>query len=124
MPQEVPGIVFFDEVEGFRDAHAQMVQLPAGASKEQLMAAFAGALKLPAYFGFNWDALEECLRDRLEAAQHLVVVHKDLPLAESPEDQRTYLRLLRDLARDDSPARFTAVFPEAVRSHVLELAAG
>ena len=120
MPLELPGIVFFDEVEGFRDAQAQMVQVPAGvADKRQLMGVYADTLKLPDYFGFNWDALEECLRDRLEAAKRLVVVHKDLPLAGEPQEQRTYLRLLRDLASEGSTAKLTAVFPEEVRAQVL-----
>ena len=123
MVQELPGIVFFDEVEGFRAAHAQMVQIPAAiADMRQLMTVYASSLKLPDYFGFDWDGLEECLRDRLEAAQQLVVVHKDVPLLGMPDEQRAYLRLLRDLAQGGFPARFAAVFPETVRSQVIELA--
>jgi hypothetical protein len=124
MPQDLPGIVFFDEVEGFRAAHAQMVQVPAGVTdKRRLMGVYADALKLPDYFGFDWEALEECLRDRLEAEQQLLVVHKDLPLVGAADEQQAYVRLLQDLADGESPARFTAVFPEAVRAQVLELTA-
>jgi RNAse (barnase) inhibitor barstar len=32
-------------------------------SKDQLLAAIASAMNLPDYFGMNWDALDECLRD-------------------------------------------------------------
>ena len=31
--------------------------------KEELLSAVAGALEFPGYFGGNWDALDECLRD-------------------------------------------------------------
>lgn len=32
-------------------------------NKQQLLSAVAGAMKFPDYFGKNWDALDECLRD-------------------------------------------------------------
>jgi hypothetical protein len=45
-------------------------------SKQDLMAALAEALELPDYFGGNWDALDEVLRDLgwLEARGHVLVV--------------------------------------------------
>ena len=45
-------------------------------SKQDLMEALSGALELPDYFGGNWDALEEVLRDLgwLEAKGHVVLV--------------------------------------------------
>ncbi len=32
-------------------------------SKPELLAAFADTLSFPEYFGYNWDALDECIRD-------------------------------------------------------------
>jgi hypothetical protein len=123
MPLELPGVVFFDEVEGFRDAHARMIQIPAGVSaKQQLLQTFAYALELPDYFRFNWDALEECLRDRVNAAERLIVIHKDLPLAGEPEQRTIYVQLLCDLAAECSPSRFSSVFPEGARAEVFALA--
>ena len=45
-------------------------------SKQDLMAALSEALELPDYFGGNWDALDEVLRDLgwLEAKGHVLVV--------------------------------------------------
>jgi hypothetical protein len=51
-----------------RDLAAQNVtlfEIDAGAigTKDLLMRALAGALKFPEYFGHNWDAVADCLRD-------------------------------------------------------------
>jgi hypothetical protein len=122
MPLELPGIVLFDEVEGFRDAHARMIQIPANvAAKQQLLQTYAYALELPDYFRFNWDALEECLRDRVAAAERLVVVHKDLPLAGEPAERAIYVQLLRELAAECGPAKFSSVFPEEVRAELVAI---
>ena len=45
-------------------------------SKQDLMEALSAALEFPDYFGGNWDALEEVLRDLgwLEAKGHVVVI--------------------------------------------------
>ena len=39
------------------------VDLRAARDPARVLAAFAEALRFPAYFGHNWDALEECLTD-------------------------------------------------------------
>jgi hypothetical protein len=46
------------------------------AGKQDLMAALSSALELPDWFGGNWDALDECLRDLgwLDAGGHLLVI--------------------------------------------------
>lgn len=48
----------------FRPEGSHVGHLPAGvSSKEQLMPVREEALRLPDYFGRNWDALFDCLRD-------------------------------------------------------------
>ncbi|HEX8171445.1 MAG TPA: barstar family protein [Thermoanaerobaculia bacterium] len=44
--------------------------------KEELLNELVEALQLPEYFGHNWDALEECLRD-LESDRHVVLLVRD-----------------------------------------------
>lgn len=49
-------------------------------SKEDLFKAFAAALEFPAWFGQNWDALEDCLGDlswRAAEAHVLMLLHHD-----------------------------------------------
>ncbi len=60
------------------------------------------ALLFPGYFGWNWNALSDCLRDLnwLPADRYLVVV-ENAPrlLSSSTEDRRTLFRVLRRAAR-------------------------
>ena len=45
-------------------------------TKKQLLDSLAAALSFPDYFGGNWDALDECLRDMewLPASGYLLIV--------------------------------------------------
>lgn len=60
----------------------------------------ARVLRLPGYFGHNWDALTDCLRDVLDAGDlALTVDHaEDLLGAEPPEQFATLLAVLAGAA--------------------------
>lgn len=58
----------------------------------ELFDALAAALHLPDYFGRNWDALDECLRDREEAVT-LIVRNTSARWERSPDE----LRMLIDV---------------------------
>ena len=74
------------------------VRLPAHLnSKAALLKSLAEYLKFPDYFGNNWDALEECIRDRSWLPPGDVILeHADLPLAGDESNLRIYLAVLRD----------------------------
>jgi hypothetical protein len=78
-----------------------VVRIPRGIrSKQKLLAILADKLHFPRYFGHNWDALEECLRDLswLPPDQLVVIRHDDLPFGSGGENRASYLDVLREAA--------------------------
>jgi len=66
----------------------------------ELMEGIADALSFPPYFGRNWDALYDCLRDfHWTHNKNIVLVHCDLPSL-TTQELKIYLEILRDAARD------------------------
>ena len=63
-----------------------------------LLEELAAELRFPDYFGSNWNALEECVRDLSWLPEGpLVLRHHDLPLAGDVASQKTYLSILSDV---------------------------
>ena len=94
-----PYFQFVDDPAAYRNAEALVVRVPIAArGKEKLLGVLAGALRFPKYFGWNWDALEECLRDLswLQYVRRVVIVHEGLPLSPRKGQLRTYLEILAD----------------------------
>lgn len=91
------GGFFFGPPEAVTGESAFVAEIPASIrSKQKLLRVLADQLKLPAYFGQNWDALEECLRDlSWLPAGNVQVRHRDLPLPPGSQDRRIYLQILR-----------------------------
>lgn len=84
----------------------------------QLMKALAAALQLPDYFGHNWNALADCLRDLHWLSEHTVyLIHEALPEL-PPADLAEYLSVLAEAVRDWQPGEAHAlvvIFPPACR---------
>lgn len=116
---------FLDDVDHYNPQNAFIVKLPSGiTSRDQLLQLLYEKLKLPEYFGFNWDALFECLRDFHWINEKLIVlVHKALPSLED-KTLTVYLEILSDSCLDWKPGedhKFEVVFPEADRKKISTL---
>jgi RNAse (barnase) inhibitor barstar len=88
-------------------------------NKDTLMHALYQSCQFPAYFGFNFDALEECLND-LEwiQAKGIALVFHDFALFEErdPEDAKTFLEIMRDVSerrREDKVAPLKLILARA-----------
>ncbi|HEU4669636.1 MAG TPA: barstar family protein [Dyella sp.] len=92
------------------------IDLAGCAGKDALLARIADTLRLPAEFGFNWDALADCLRDpawRPAWGHVLVFEHADALRAVAPGELAVLRGVLDDAAtfaqEHDRP--FFAFFP-------------
>lgn len=77
-----------------------VARIPSGVKeKGDLMNILYDELRLPGYFGFNWDALSECLRD-LEwiSCRDVVIFHEDVPL-ENISMRKIYYEVLDSAVR-------------------------
>lgn len=114
-----PGTFLFrDDPAAFSAEGALVVRIPAKArGKQKLLGVLAAKLRFPSYFGHNWDALDECLRDLswLGDQQRVVIVHEALPLAPGGDSLAIYQGILADavaIHRDrGTPPRLEVVFP-------------
>lgn len=73
------------------------------ANTKLAFAQFDRGLRFPEYFGWNWDALADCLRDLawLPADGYLIVIRNaERLLADEPAEREVLFRVLRVSARD------------------------
>jgi RNAse (barnase) inhibitor barstar len=102
---------------------ADVVLPPGMRTKEALLGMLAQRLHFPDYFGANWDALWDCIRDLSWLPEGPVVIrHSDLPLGGDTAGQKTYLSILRDTVEkrwSGSRERdLIVVFPPETREQV------
>jgi hypothetical protein len=86
-----------------RDAglHCVRVDLGGCPDKAALLARLASALRFPAWFGHNWDALADCLDDLswLPGSGYLLVLEDSRRFyAAAPRDYQVMLEILADAA--------------------------
>jgi RNAse (barnase) inhibitor barstar len=107
-----PQFEYVSDLSGFRAPGWLVVRLAGRLRrKDDLFRALESGLKLPAYFGRNWDALEECLRDLswLGAETRVVLLHEQTPLTDDGQ-RETYSDVLRN-AQTSGRTPLRAVFP-------------
>jgi hypothetical protein len=100
---------------------AMCATIPVGVrSKQPLLAALACQLNFPDYFGHNWDAFEECVRDlSWLPAGRVMLKHADLPLINDLKNARIYLTILaRAVGAKKSDDRLWVGFPIDLRDQI------
>lgn len=73
-----------------------VVTIPASVkTKQALFEAFDSSIGLPDYFGENWDAFEECIRDlSWVSTRRVIVSHDGMPFTGDHDLVTTYLSIL------------------------------
>ncbi|HOY59215.1 MAG TPA: barstar family protein [Verrucomicrobiota bacterium] len=110
------------------EADSLVAVVPRGiADAKQLLEVLYQRLNLPGYFGFNWDALSDCLRDFHWVKQrNVVLIHEDLPTLTST-DLVNYVEVLEECVRSWKPNenhRLVVMFPESCRERIERVADG
>jgi hypothetical protein len=117
----------FDTAGIHVDPDTWLARIPPGiaVTKEGLLTALAERLEFPEYFGHNWDALAECLRDfSWLKEKRIVIVHEELPTLLGAEALRTYLDILSYCVRfwrDRQQRELLVIFPGESRQEIDEL---
>ncbi|MFE1307851.1 barstar family protein [Streptomyces sp. NPDC058755] len=73
------------------------------ADSDGVFSQFYEHLQLPDYFGWNWDALRDCLQDlSWIPANHFLLTIDDaeIALSSSPEERTIFYRALTDAAKN------------------------
>lgn len=102
-----------------------IAKVPAGiSSTEDLFQTLYNVLELPGYFGFNWNALSDCLRDfHWINSYKIIIQHEDLP-ALKPQDLYLYLEILHEAKTDWKHSKehlLTITFPTKFKNRVLNI---
>lgn len=99
-----------------------VARVPAGIpSAKALFLALYEEMHLPGYFGSNWNALSDCMRDLHWIEQYnVVLLHADVP--DLPSDElRTYLEVLAECVASWKPGEdhlLRVFFPSTARFRV------
>lgn len=109
----------------YNPSNAFVARLPAHISgHQQFFNILFETLLLPGYFGFNWDALSDCLRDFHWIEKELIViVHENLPEISLPE-LKIYIEILSDSVLDwklEGEHQLEIFFPESVKEQLVSL---
>lgn len=97
---------------------------PSIANTKELLTSLYYLLWFPGYFGFNWNALEDCLNDFDWICQKKIVIVHDIIPQLPAEDLKIYLDILNIAICDwqeDEKHQLEVVFQEKDRSIIKKL---
>lgn len=92
-------IIFVAESKSYNPNDAFVAHLSLISSKDELLKQLSDKLFFPDYFGFNWDALFDCLRDFHWVNQYKIVLIHDDCIRLDKQDLRVYLQILIDATK-------------------------
>lgn len=89
--------IFFDAEHMILDARG--IVAPSGMRcREDVFAFYSSTLSFPDYFGWNWDAFDECIHDLSWLEGPMIhIVHPDIPLANDPKARAIMLSSIHDI---------------------------
>ncbi len=133
----ISNITFSDDLERFSGENILLATMPENIkNKDHLFNIYLNKLKLPDYFGRNWDALDEILHDFYWVKQKTIIIaHEGIPLGLKEEDLKIYLEILSDAVQvwKDSPREgfeppqimheLIVVFPSNCKQQIEEILA-
>lgn len=118
----------FSEPATNTSAVPKVVEVPRStATKDEIISLLAKALDVPDYFGANWDALDESLRDLSWLKERVIVIkHEGIP--QLPVNVlRMYLDTLARAVeswRGESEHELIVTFPESAQNEITTIAKG
>lgn len=93
-------------------------------NKAEILNILSDSLKFPSYFGFNWDAFDECIGDFHWIREYkILIIHSDIPKLEE-NDLLTYIYLLDYAIQDwidDGNHKLEVYFPIENKFEIEEL---
>lgn len=108
-------IIFIDRPDAYNRKNAFIAHFKKINSKERLIKELGNKLRFPDYYGLNWDALSDCLRDfHWINNRNIVLVHDEIPNLDEL-DWRTYIHILINAIEsweEEGGKRFEVVFPK------------
>ena len=107
------GLIFLKDTNNYKPKNALLVSVSSEIkTKEELFQELKRKLLFPKYFGFNWDALLDCLKDFHWINEKLIVLIHDEISSLDEQTLRNYLEILNTAVGDW----------EQHKEHILEIA--
>jgi hypothetical protein len=94
--------IFADRLTDIACRDDFLIAVPRGIqTRKELLAIYERIGRFPGYFGGNWDAFLDCLRDfSWISERRIVIAHSDLPLSADNDGARIYLEILATAVND------------------------
>lgn len=119
--------IFSENIDVYKDTDPYIVIVDKKDSGAyNLLGNLAVKLKFPDYYGFNWNAMEELMREfDWIPNKRIVIFHTDLPNL-LPIEEKTYLEVLQECVeywwhKENPSHELTVIFPPALEDKVRQI---